>query len=249
MITRRRGNCNSALKSLEIEVSSAVKTIEDLPSLPEEFQADDDFDNTGMELDDLLGIEDLEWTGDWRDLYSERNEDSGAEVATVSSPESVSSTLKIRNKQRQASQVINKNAIAARLNRLKKKEYVNSLEKKVGIVSTENNALKTENSQLTKRVEELEDETRYLRAVLANESMLAQLLSRLSGVNGMKLSSSLFQGADSNEHDYALPRKRVKVEEKETSGGVCLHVDKNHVSVEFCTKCAASASTSLKIFF
>ncbi|XP_077368081.1 uncharacterized protein crebzf [Festucalex cinctus] len=171
MITRRRGNCNSALKSLEVEVSSAVKTIEDVPSLPEEFQVDD-FDSTGMELDEFLGIEDLEWTGEWRestspifdielgDLYSDKNRDSGVEVAAASSPERTSSALKIRNKQRQASQVINKNAIAARLNRLKKKEYVNSLEKKLGIMSTENNTLKTENCQLTKRVEELEDETR-----------------------------------------------------------------------------------------
>ncbi|XP_054648821.1 CREB/ATF bZIP transcription factor isoform X2 [Dunckerocampus dactyliophorus] len=256
MITRRRGHRNTELKSLEVEVSSAVKTIEDFPDLPEEFPVDD-FDSAGIELDDLFGIEGLKWTLE-RDTtsplfdielgeYNAKNQDSGAEVSTASSPESVSSALKIRNKQQQSLSMINKNAIAARLNRLKKKEYVNSLEKKVGMMSTENNMLKVENSQLTKRVEELEDETRYLRAVLANESMLAQLLSRLSGVNGMKLSSSLFQGADSNEHDYALPRKRVKVEEKETSGGVCLHVDKNHVSVEFCTKCAESASTSVKM--
>ncbi|XP_061129177.1 CREB/ATF bZIP transcription factor [Syngnathus typhle] len=259
MITRRRGNCSTPLKSLEVEVSTAVKTIEDHhPCLPEEFQVDDF--NMRTELDEFLGIEDLEWSPEGEttspvfDLelghfYSSKNEDSGADVSTASSPGSGSSAMKMRNKQRQANQVSNKNAIAARMNRLKKKEYVNSLEKQVGIMSTENNTLKTENAQLTKRVEELEDETRYLRAVLANESMLAQLLSRLSGVNGMKLSSSLFQGADSNEHDYSLPRKRVKVEAKETSGGVCLHVDKNHVSVEFCTKCAASASAALKIFF
>ncbi|XP_069046146.1 CREB/ATF bZIP transcription factor [Lepisosteus oculatus] len=143
---------------------------------------------------------------------------------------------------------INKNAIAARLNRQKKKEYVSGLESRVNSLATENKDLKEENSHLNKRVEELEDETRYLRAVLANESVLAQLLSRLTGVNGMKLSTSLFQESRKDEHDYALPRKRVKVEERETSGGVCLHVDKNHVSVEFCTKCAESASASFKIF-
>ncbi|XP_061697668.1 CREB/ATF bZIP transcription factor isoform X2 [Syngnathoides biaculeatus] len=260
MITRRRGNCNTAVKSLEVEGSSAVKTKEDFSSFPEDFPADD-FDKIEKDLDDQLGMEDLEWILEREttalpvfdielgNLYSTKNQDSGAECSTATSPENLSPALKIRSKQRRDSQVINKNAVAARLNRLKKKEYVHSLEKKVGIMSTENSTLKAENSHLTKRVEELEDETRYLRAVLANESMLAQLLSRLSGMNGMKLSSSLFQGADSNEHDYALPRKRVKVEEKETSGGVCLHVDKNHVSVEFCTKCAASASASLKIFF
>lgn len=258
MITRRKGLAlnNTEVQSLEVEV---VETVKDLPSPSEGFPVYD-YDNAGMELDDLFGIEDLKWTLE-RDaasplfdieladlgVCSAKDQDSEVEASTASSPERLSSDSKIKNRQNQSSHMINKNAIAARLNRLKKKEYVNSLEKKVGILSTENNVLKQENSQLTKRVEELEDETRYLRAVLANESMLAQLLSRLSGVNGMKLSSSLFQGPNSNDHDYALPRKRVKVEEKETAGGVCLHVDKNHVSVEFCTKCAESASTSLKM--
>ncbi|KAK1800478.1 hypothetical protein P4O66_005694 [Electrophorus voltai] len=137
--------------------------------------------------------------------------------------------------------IINKNAMAARMNRLKKKQYLSGLEQRVGSLTSENRLLKQENSNLNKRVEELENETRYLRAVLANESMLAQLLSRLSGVNGMKFSSSLFQESNENDHDYALPRKRVKVEDKDAAGGVCLHVDKDHVSVEFCTKCAWSA--------
>ncbi|XP_039656623.1 CREB/ATF bZIP transcription factor isoform X1 [Perca fluviatilis] len=263
MITRRRGRVvnNAELHPQEVEVVDAVETVEDLPCPYEGFPADD-INTAGIELDDLFGIEDLKWTLE-RDATSSlfgieladlgvcdaKDQDSEIDVSTASSPERMSSDSKINNRKNQSSHMINKNAIAARLNRLRKKEYVDSLEKKVGVLSSENNVLKQENSQLTKRVEELEDETRYLRAVLANESMLAQLLSRLSGVNGMKLSSSLFQGPHSNDHDYALPRKRVKVEEKETAGGVCLHVDKNHVSVEFCTKCAESASTSLKIFF
>ncbi|XP_053501038.1 CREB/ATF bZIP transcription factor isoform X2 [Ictalurus furcatus] len=142
---------------------------------------------------------------------------------------------------------VNKNALAARLNRLKKKEYLNGLEQRVGSLTSENRLLRQENGSLNKRVEELENETRYLRAVLANESMLAQLLSRLSGVNGMKFSTSLFQASSENDHDYAMPRKKVKVEDKAAAGGVCLHVDKDHVSVEFCTKCAESASASLKM--
>ncbi|KAF3696474.1 CREB/ATF bZIP transcription factor Host cell factor-binding transcription factor Zhangfei [Channa argus] len=258
MITRRRGRItqNTEVQPVEVEVVDAVETA-GFPNPPVGFSADE-FDTAGIELDDLFEIEDFKWSmerdtasplfsDELADLRVYKDQDSGIEASTASSPERISTDLKIKNRQNQPSNMNNKNAIAARLNRLKKKEYVGSLEKKVGTLSTENNALKQENSQLTKRVEELEDETRYLRAVLANESMLAQLLSRLSGMNGMKLSSSLFQGSDSNDHDYALPRKRVKVEEKETSGGVCLHVDKNHVSVEFCTKCAESASTSLKM--
>ncbi|CAI5646520.1 CREB/ATF bZIP transcription factor [Oreochromis niloticus] len=258
MITRSRRTVTSTeVQSAEVEAVD-VESMKGLPIPCDGFQ-DEDMDAAGVELDDLF--EDLKWTLD-RDassplfnidladlcVYNTKDGDSGLEASTASSPERDSSDSQ-NSRQKQSSHVNNKNAIAARLNRLKKKEYVNSLEQKIGILSTENSTLKLENSQLTKRVEELEDETRYLRAVLANESMLAQLLSRLSGVNGMKLSSSLFQGPNLNEHDYALPRKRARVEEKETSGGVCLHVDKNHVSVEFCTKCAESASTVLKIFF
>ncbi|XP_047461564.1 CREB/ATF bZIP transcription factor isoform X2 [Mugil cephalus] len=259
MITRRRGRTINNTHLQEVEVLDAVETVESLSSPSDGFPADD-IDATGIELDDLFGIEDFKWSLERDgssplfdmeladlDLRATKDPDSGLEASTASSPERMTSGSNSKSKQSQSRHVINKNAIAARMNRLKKKEYVDNLEKKVGTLSTENNVLKQENSQLTKRVEELEDETRYLRAVLANESMLAQLLSRLSGVNGMKLSSSLFQGPDSNDHDYALPKKRVKVEEKETSGGVCLHVDKNHVSVEFCTKCAKSASTSLKM--
>lgn len=250
---------NTQAQSVEDEVVNVEETVKDLHSPSEGFPAYDS-ETAGVELDDLFGFEDLKWTLerdpaspffdiDLADLgvCGKKDQDYEGEASAGSSPERMSSDMKIKNRQNQSSRMINKNAIAARLNRLKKKEYVNSLEKKVGVLSSENNVLRQENSQLNKRVEELEDETRYLRAVLANESMLAQLLSRLSGVNGMKLSSSLFQGSDSNDHDYALPRKRVKVEEKETSGGVCLHVDKNHVSVEFCTKCAERASTSLKM--
>ncbi|XP_056130435.1 CREB/ATF bZIP transcription factor isoform X2 [Lampris incognitus] len=255
MITRRKGlTLNNVVQHLDGELTDAIETVESLQS-PSEWLPTED---ANSELDDLFGIEDFKWTFE-RDtdspffdmglgMYSSKDRDSSIASKTPS-PERVSSDSKTKRRHSPSGHIINKNAIAARLNRLKKKEYINGLEKQVGFLSTENHMLKQENSQLTKRVEELEDETRYLRAVLANESMLAQLLSRLSGVNGMKLSSSLLQGPNSNDydHDYALPRKRVKVEEKETSAGVCLHVDKNHVSVEFCTKCAESASSSLKM--
>lgn len=229
-----------------------------IDSLPEKFPADDtDTDTAQMELD-LFGFDELAWMlernptptlSDFElaDLSARgaQGPDSSTDASMGSSPVRLSGVKAARKNQ--SSFVGNKNAIAARLNRLKKKEYVSSLEKKVGLLSSENGGLKRENSELAKRVEELEDETRYLRAVLANESMLAQLLSRLSGVNGMKLSSSLFQGCEANEHDYALPEKRVKAEGKESAGGVCLHVDKDHVSVEFCTKCAQRASAAFKM--
>ncbi|XP_072514694.1 uncharacterized protein crebzf [Salminus brasiliensis] len=218
-------------------------------------QTSPESDSNDWGLDDLLRS-DFSWALDSDDfaafpdvgmqdpvLNAEGTTDQTSDV-----PASQSRGSAQRQKMQELSSGINKNAMAARMNRLKKKEYLHGLEQRVGSLTSENRHLKQENSNLNKRVEELENETRYLRAVLANESMLAQLLSRLSGVNGMKFSTSLFQEPNENDHDYAMPRKRVKVEDKGAAGGVCLHVDKDHVSVEFCTKCAESASSSLKIF-
>lgn len=249
---------NSVVEEHPVEVEVCASDLSPTSVFPAE-QLD-----TAMELDDLFSIDSLSWTLDRNStsplfdlelselgLYNGNEEpDPSCAVSSASSPERREGDFKIRHRQSNATgHGLNKNAIAARLNRIKKKEYVSSLERKVTGLSSENISLKQENSALTKRVEELEDETRYLRAVLANESMLAQLLARLGGVNGMKLSSSLFQGAaDPNDHDYALPRKRAKVEERgEAAGGVCLHVDRNHVSVEFCPKCAERASAALKM--
>lgn len=252
---------NSVVEEEPVEVEVFANDLSPTEAFPAE-----DLDVAAMELDDLFSINSLAWTLDREstsplfDLelselaaYDAKEErDLSCAASSASSPERRDEDFKIRHRQSSgAGHGLNKNAIAARLNRIKKKEYVSGLEKKVTGLSSENNSLKRENSELTKRVEELEDETRYLRAVLANESVLAQLLARLGGVNGMKLSSSLFQGtgaSDPNDHDYALPRKRPRVEERgETAGGVCLHVDRDHVSVEFCPKCAERASAALKM--
>ncbi|XP_033826219.1 CREB/ATF bZIP transcription factor isoform X1 [Periophthalmus magnuspinnatus] len=255
MITRRRGRMLQVSEEQPVEVEVC-----DSQMSPTETFTGEDLDATTIELDELF--REFKWTVDRdptsplfdMDLEEFRmygtEQDSGREVSSASSPERRETDLKMRKSNQ--SHGLNKNAIAARLNRIKKKEYVSNLERKVTGLSSENSTLKRENSELMKRVEELEDETRYLRAVLANESTLAQLLARLSGVNGMKLSSSLFQAAtnDPSDHDYALPQKRVRVEERgAAAGGVCLHVDRDHVSVEFCPKCSESASAALKIFF
>ncbi|KAM5246139.1 CREB/ATF bZIP transcription factor isoform 1-T2 [Ctenodactylus gundi] len=142
-------------------------------------------------------------------------------------------------------------AATARLNRLKKKEYVMGLESRVRGLAAENQELRAENRELGQRVQALQEESRYLRAVLANETGLARLLSRLSGV-GLRLTTSLFRDSPAGDHDYALPvgkQRQDPLEEDDAAGGVCLHVDKDKVSVEFCSACARKASSSLKIFF
>ncbi|XP_068188051.1 CREB/ATF bZIP transcription factor isoform X2 [Antennarius striatus] len=174
MITRRRGRVvnNPEVQSLEVDVVETVEVEKEVISLSESVPADD-ITIAGTEVEDLFGMEDLKWTFDRDTSYpffdidladlgvcSAKDQDSGFEASVVSSPKRMPSNLKIKNSKLQSSHMINKNAIAARQNRLKKKEYVTSLEKKVGILSTENGRLKQDNTQLTKRVEELEDETR-----------------------------------------------------------------------------------------
>ncbi|RVE70265.1 hypothetical protein OJAV_G00062370 [Oryzias javanicus] len=168
MITRRRSRTVSSLAAVQPSEVEVVETVEDLPGPSQEVPADDT-DSTGIGLDDLF--EDLKWTlerdassplfdVDLANLDVFQNQDSEHDVSAASSPERSSFDSGCRNRQNQSRHVVNKNAIAARLNRLKKKEYVSSLESRVGVLSGENVKLKQENSQLTKRVEELEDETR-----------------------------------------------------------------------------------------
>ncbi|XP_064905887.1 CREB/ATF bZIP transcription factor [Columba livia] len=168
-----------------------------------------------------------------------------------------------------------KAAAAARLNRLKKKQYVLGLESRLQGLAAENRQLRDRNRGLSRRLRELERESSYLRAVLANQSALGQLLSRLAGIRagGLQLSTSLFRdtggprlqqhlqqhlqpAGESSDHDYALPSARpagpeeaAEPEEEWVSpGGICLHVDRDQVSVEFCSICARRAAASFKIF-
>ncbi|XP_030414469.1 CREB/ATF bZIP transcription factor [Gopherus evgoodei] len=156
-----------------------------------------------------------------------------------------------------------KAAAAARLNRLKKKQYVLGLESRLQGLAAENRQLRDRNRGLNRRLRDLERETSYLRAVLANQSALGQLLSRLAGAGGLRLRTSLFrdtdpphqhppQAGESRDHDYALPSQDAgesEGEERPASGGICLHVDRDQLSVEFCSLCARRACASFKIFF
>ncbi|KAM4702306.1 CREB/ATF bZIP transcription factor [Discoglossus pictus] len=218
---------------------------------------------SGVELDDLLGVQE-----EGSDLFNEAelaDDEPLAELlqqlvgcVDVTAPTHTQAEMRPsvmaadpgrRTNNRCPS---NKNALAARLNRLRKKEYVSGLETQVTRLAEENQQLQLERRSLGARVRELEVETRYLRAVLANDSALSQLLGRLTGLGGVKLSTSLFKEQPTGgDHDYALPGivQEVRHAHEEPGGGVCLHVDKEKVSVEFCSQCARNASSAAKIFF
>jgi len=78
-----------------------------------------------------------------------------------------------------------KNALAARENRIKKKKYLESLEKELGELRKENELLKAKDRLHNQVVEKLEQEVSYLKNVLANQSTLSVLMNRLVSTPGI----------------------------------------------------------------
>lgn len=179
-------------------------------------------------------------------------------VATVSSSSSLPSstesvptdTLKRKRKMLADDDLARnrKNAEAARLNRLKKKKYLDDLEKDRERLKTSNVILKTKCTELQAKNRKLEDEVEYLQSVLANQSTLASLIQNIPGTPGIKLSSSFScQKQSSTESESASPLpKRMRgcsdALSSRLSGGVCLHVSKENVSLEFCAQCSQKAA-------
>ncbi len=133
-----------------------------------------------------------------------------------------------------------KNAEAARLNRQKKKRYVEDLEKSCTTFKTENVILKTKCHEFQQKCTRLQSEVLYLKSVLMNESTLSSLIQNIPQVKGIKLSSSFSRKRPLSEPEEN-PSKRQK--HGSHSGGVCLHVAKDIVSLEFCANCSKQSSS------
>ena len=139
-----------------------------------------------------------------------------------------------------------KNAIAARLNRQKKKEYVNGLESEVGHLKTENTTLKCKCFRMEETVATLSTEVQYLKSVLANQSKLSHILQNIPEVNGVRLTGSFRPGKRCREDDFSdnYSSKRVQTVPAQ-SGGVCLHVVNDVATLEFCSECSKKAAETL----
>lgn len=138
-----------------------------------------------------------------------------------------------------------KNAEAARQNRLKKKRYLEELEKEHSDVKRENVILKTRCHEFQQRCQRLQSEVEYLKNVIANESMLSSLIQNIPNVPNVKLSSSFSSRkrpqAGSSSEGGTPTSKRSK---SSANAGVCLHVAKDQVSIEFCQHCSKQATQS-----
>ena len=142
-----------------------------------------------------------------------------------------------------------KNAQQARLNREKKKSYIQSLEKEIDGFKKENQSLKNKNNQMRNEMSDLEEEVYYLKNVLANASALSGLLKNINNVKEVKLSANIRGRKRSldGDHSYTLAEsqsnKRSRlINENLKKAGVCLHVNDGEASLEFCARCSSLAN-------
>ncbi|KAL3837368.1 hypothetical protein ACJMK2_022731 [Sinanodonta woodiana] len=135
-----------------------------------------------------------------------------------------------------------KNAFQAKINRERKKAYITGLEEEVKSLKTENAGLRDRSKKILAEKSSLEEEVDYLKSVLANQSALAGLLKNIGigNVKNINLKTSFTHQKRCAEHDHSYENaKRLCAAER--TAGVCLHVDKEDISLEFCAHCARSA--------
>ncbi|XP_036381617.1 uncharacterized protein crebzf isoform X2 [Megalops cyprinoides] len=190
MITRKRARIGPKSEPepeatscpVDVDASELIEVSDYVQSSPEQRFSPESEESPDLDLDDFFSVDDFNWQLD-KDTLSSLLDLGESELPGLSSPtlkgnksdsvpgmgraDGVRSLIShdggVVQKPGCKNTVpgrINKNAIAARLNRLKKKEYVNGLESRVTSLAAENRNLRQENEHLNKRVEELEDETR-----------------------------------------------------------------------------------------
>lgn len=152
---------------------------------------------------------------------------------------------------------LSKNAVLARENRRKKKEYVTSLEDQVSQLSSEKTVLSNELDTAKATINSLREEIDYLRSVIANETTIGKLLDHIPNStdltikrgNGKRSSTALSTvpvvqnntKRVKSDHDYTASNK---ISGSSAKPGVCLHVAAGVVSLEFCKKCNANSTSS-----
>lgn len=122
-----------------------------------------------------------------------------------------------------------RNAVNAKKNRELRKAHMAELEQKVEDVCRERDELAGENESLKEAKLKLEQEVKHLNNILKNQSQLSSLIGKLAP-------SSVILGdlsASGNEEDQII------------SSGMCLHVDGQNATIEYCSYCAKKAGKKL----
>ncbi|EDV23689.1 uncharacterized protein TRIADDRAFT_57148 [Trichoplax adhaerens] len=165
-----------------------------------------------------------------------------------------------------------KQAMAAKLNREKKKKYISELECRVKTLR-ESDKLQREKLQFAKeRIDSLENEVSYLKSVLAHDSQLSKLLRNIPNTPDVQLDSSLLHhhahtignqskrkynqdqplppvslidgDLNSDDDNMAPPVCCKKLRSNvQSAAGICLHVSEQKVTIELCSECSRKASS------
>lgn len=145
---------------------------------------------------------------------------------------------------------MSKNAIAARENREKKKQYVSNLERSNKILEETNKRMKSEIDTYRKKQEAMVNEIRYLRGCLANSPEISAVMKSVLQIPGLKqVTTSLGVNSRnqerkrclrSNDEENASPPKSRRLTGTDKAG-ICVHVSDGTVSLEFCSQCSKSA--------
>ncbi|XP_065569708.1 uncharacterized protein LOC136033047 isoform X2 [Artemia franciscana] len=122
-----------------------------------------------------------------------------------------------------------KNAIIAKKNRDRKKQRMEELLQRVAELEKENYELKRERKQLTSTINCQDDEIVYLKSVISNETSLGSVLEQMKLCLPARYSNS-FKSSRRNG-----PESRSDIK---PTGGICVHVDGNNLSLEMCRMCS-----------
>jgi len=124
---------------------------------------------------------------------------------------------------------MSKNAVLARENRQKKKQFIDGMQSSVKHLTGENKRLKTRCETLEETVDELECEVRYLRSVIHNESTLGQMLKNIpTAVQSTGKRSFSGRGVDNAS---PLPSKHPRLQSEPKLHNHPAVIDHDYVSV------------------
>ncbi|XP_066151209.1 CREB/ATF bZIP transcription factor-like isoform X2 [Euwallacea fornicatus] len=102
-----------------------------------------------------------------------------------------------------------KNALMARENRLKKKMYINSLEQQLSVLRNENKKLSDNVNSQASTIEELRNEVKYLKSILANSEGIGKLIKAINLCTDMSVSSSIDDKSCRTTRDVPIAKKPV----------------------------------------
>lgn len=123
------------------------------------------------------------------------------------------------------------NAINAKRNREMKKAHLADLERRVVDVIRERDQLAGENESLREAKQKLEQQVKHLSNILKNQSKLSALIGKL-GPSSVILGDMSSAGSE---------------DEITSSSGMCLHVDGEEATIEYCSYCAKKAGKKFKV--